>query len=609
VVTEKLSEARALVSNWFIRTLAGNQLSLLILAFSAFFIFYLFFTFYFGSPIIGSDEYVYFIFGKYLNSRPTLLVLDPYLQPLGNVVYFALLHLCFKFGLPDPTVMIRILHALEYSAAVYILYAAFRGTMEPPYLLLGVVGALLLPEACYSLVVMPEIELVLAGAVLGYICIVMIPRQPDLGALLIGLILGVALLIKPHAMTLLGSALVALLLGFYFRIIPRPGKAAVIRVIAIMLVATYAVSLLSWRLGAGSWTFSLRTLLGLNFYGKVLAPQNANATLLWKTTSFFIYAGAHVAVMALIFSPALIGISRSLGKLFALRKTGSAFAGAESRLLMGVIFTAAMLFAHVVATAYFTTSASLISEGEALRLHGRYLGPVMIYLPFFCFAYLRPGQEQVRKWLLPVFALAVVASQLLVFPWFKIFPWDYPVLFGFFTSPNHYQWSFRGTVTLGHWLMGCAVIGLLALWFFKNSARTVMAILLFIFLAAGTLQTLNWMRVHSGNRRELSRFPRALAQVWPSQAIGRGVLVWADRDTMTYILYGLANAPKVLLRKPGDTISQKDVSGADWVLLGKEFHATFTYAQKLAAGPFEFFNLQAGTDLLSTLNDFQKDHP
>jgi hypothetical protein len=229
-----------------------------------------------------------------------------------------------------------------------------------------------------------------------------------------------------------------------------------------------------------------------------------------------------------------------------------------------------------------------------MRLHGRYLGPVIIFLPFFYFYYVQKHNDAFLKYLLPALSGAVLLSQFVIFPSFKLFPWDYPVLFAFFTSPNHFNWDFHGHTNLGHWIMLCALLSLFWLGFAKKNAKFVLSALLFIFLAAGLYQTLNWMRVHSKARQELSRYPKAFASLLSDQTMGRGIFVSSERDLATYVLYGLANSPKVFQRQPKSSITKEDVVGSDWVLLREEYSVDFNYVQMIEAGTFKFYSLQPG---------------
>jgi len=43
-----------------------------------------------GSPIFGSDEYAYFISGKFIDQLNTIYQLDPGLQQVSNILFFNL---------------------------------------------------------------------------------------------------------------------------------------------------------------------------------------------------------------------------------------------------------------------------------------------------------------------------------------------------------------------------------------------------------------------------------------------------------------------------------------------------------------------------------------
>jgi hypothetical protein len=114
----------------------------------------------------------------------------------------------------------------------------------------------------------------------------------------------------------------------------------------------------------------------------------------------------------------------------------------------------------------------------------------------------------------------------------------------------------------------------------------------------GLFQTLNWMRVHSIAQREFSTTARAFTSLLSNNDLGRGVFVANDRDTMTYVLYGLGNAPKVISRPLNSIINATDVEGAEWILFKGKYITAFDYKQAIVVGPLTFIPLRKGITLL-----------
>jgi len=556
-----------------------------------------------GSPVMGSDEYAFFAHGKFFTRRPELLSLDPYMQRVSNIVYFAILHLWTSLGLGDPTLGVRIIHAFECCLSAFLLYRAFKASCESKYLLLGLAGTLLLPHACYNFTILPEMEMVLAGALVGYLVIVQLPRRPHMAAFLVGAVTGVALLIKPHAVAILGSAVLAIYAGVYFGVLPRQ-KYLTVRLLLIVIATAYCFAVVSWRLCNQEWTANPKAFLSMGFYGKYLSQETAFQTMAAKIWSMFKYGSAHFAFLVLVFAPALMEIVRG-GKRLLLASLGNGVEEKDRNYSMAILFATIMLVVHVAMTAYFTAGSSALSTGEAMRLHGRYLGPVLIFLPFFYFNFVRNKPESTFVILAPVFAIAILVNQFVVFRLFKIYPWDYPMLYGFFTYPNHYQWTVNGVPNyIGYWLMLAIVLGLVVMLAFKKHGKIILTLLLFAILSAGFYQTMHWMLVHTTTNQELTQYSRAISMMLKDRNMGRGVFISDERfGSMSYVLYGLANSPKVIVREPASRIEETDVSGADWVLFGKDYVVGFAYNHAVNVGPFTFFPLKTNVANASNQND------
>src|SRR5690606_4377030 len=143
--------------------------------------------------------------------------------------------------------------------------------------------------------------------------------------------------------------------------------------------------------------------------------------------------------------------------LIACRQTLAGRSAQDYPRLVAAILALGMLASHLAMTAYFSASVGANSPGEADRLHGRYLGSALIILPFFYFMFLDRCDRRSVKAVSLTGIGACAAFLFFIYPGFKIYPWDYPELFGFFVAPNHYSWSHDGHTSLGYYaLVLCA---------------------------------------------------------------------------------------------------------------------------------------------------------
>lgn len=536
-----------------------------------------------GSPILGSDEYAYFISGKFSTGLSELYQRDPMLQRLPNLLFFKLMHLVSAGAGTAVVPVFRLLHAVEYLLAALLLRQTFVRIVGERPAFWGTAAFLMLPATLYLQTVMPETELVLCAAVLGYLLIVVLPDRPAVAALCSGLLLGSALLVKPHAVAMLAAALLLLIVAFAARVVAGGGMVAA-RTIALLAGSCWLTTVVVWRLCNGDWTLHPSTLLGLGFYGGYLKTQSSLAGLVDRGIHALQYALAHGSAVAVVFLPALWGTASLLGGRW---KT----AGRDRGALLAALFVLMMLAVHIAMASYFTVGAAQLKADEGMRLHGRYLGPVLGLLPFVYFFALKQSTEKELRILfaLQVGLLLFCAGYL--FRSYKLFPWDYPLLFAFFKAPNHYGWQYGGRYALlGPLLLwGLVLSAGVALWR-QHLARRVLFGQLFAILVVGCLQTYAWAYGHTRGSRPIARSGQGILALVDDRKPGRGAVVAADRyGTTSYLLFSLANAPRVLERPAGGTVRADDVTGADWVLCEQACLPDFPYAQSLTIGSATLF--------------------
>ncbi len=541
----------------------------------------------FSAPLLPSDEYAYFISGVFGDRLADLHRLDPALQSVPTLLFLGLIHLVHLMAGNGFVPVFRILHVVEWLAAASILYRTVLGVIGRRDALGGVLLFLLMPSSLYLYAVMPETEVVLAGACLGYLLVVVLPVRPVVAAALAGVVLGAALLMKPHAIAMLTSAIAVVAVAPWF--VTGAGRVrSAVGTLVVLLASFYLTVVVLSRLLGHAWAFNPVSVLGLDLYGSSVGGAANGLSIGRKLLDASMYAAAHLAIVVLLFAPAVVWVVATLRRTVGSEGRSDAMSFRDALL---ALFVATMVLSHVAMTAWFSAGVAASSEGEALRLHGRYLGVALSLLPFVYFAALRrltPRQVKLSA-AAGVFALIVFLG--LIRPGLKIFPWDYPLLFAYFAAPNHYGWDFEGSgAAIGRYLPWI-VLGLfaLALWS-KPLARKALLAQLVLVTLAGIVQTYAWADRQSASVRPLVDYSKAVAAMVGADQFGKGLVVSDNRyGDMSTLLFGLANGPRVLVKAPGTVITAADAEGASWILVGNRYRPEFDAAQSVALGPLRFF--------------------
>jgi hypothetical protein len=570
-------------TSWSISSCSSR--TMILVFFCLVFVFYLIRSITTEAPIMASDEYVYYILSRYLN-QVNLFAFDPMLQHVDNRFYFALQHIWMRLDGGNGVLVTRIVHLLEWSASAALLYAAFADIAEKRSRVLAVCAMVLLPSSFYTLTMLPETDLVFMAALLGYVVIRWLHDAPLRAAATAGIISGVALLLKPHAIAWVPAMLASIGCVAYARKNEKFQFFATVWAAAAFILGWYLGFFLGWRISSGGWSFNPSIALGLQFYGGHVSNAGDAGFLGRNLAQILGYFVAHLAVLALIFGPALAGV------LIACRGVIFKLHGDHGRLSVAGIFVLSMLFSHLVMISYFTASAGVKSAGEALRLHGRYLGVILVFLPFFYFKFFEKVQIRAAR----VYALTGLGVSaifyFLVCRNIKIYPWDYPELFAFFASSNHYGWGFGDGVALGKFALAWCVIGFVASAVRPGWFRALMTIQLIMLLCVGNIQMQRWLNSHMQINASLINMAEVLGQSLQPENPGDGLLIGAERyGKMSYILFGLGNAPRVLIKEPGSTIKISDLQGAKWVIVSEPYNVEFPYRSLVKFGNLTLYPL------------------
>jgi hypothetical protein len=541
-----------------------------------------------GGPIFGSDEYAFFISGKFNHQLEALYQLDPGLQRVSNFLYFSIVHAGTALFGEHFLTPYRVVHAIEFVTAVWLVCRAVRPLLNQRHMLLSVLCCLLFPAHIYLYAVMPEVDLMLLAAVLGYALVRVYPEQSLRASVLAGAALGGAILVKPHAVALLLAAVAAQGLMWLAGVGPRR-RLAVVGNCLLMLVSAYVTLILLAFVCSGNWSLDPTVALGLKFYGKYLENPAMHVPLHTKVISALHYLLANLIVVALIFAPALTWSAGHLLRRLRERRSDRPLQTALA------IFALVMLASHLAMTAWFTAGAAAINDGEAMRLHGRYLSPALIWLPPLYIFALTQWSPQMRKLCSAALAGAILLFLVVVVPKFKIHPWDHPLLMAFFNPRNWYQWSHGSAVPYLGMLLIAALIAGLALAVYKREWQPrILAAQLLLILGAGCLQNYAWLHSHLLGTKEASYSGQTLGMLLGDKQIGRGVLVTEERyGRASYLLFGLGNAPKVIMRPAGEAVTAQDIAGADWVIVDGNYKLQFDYKAAMSLKQLRLITLGA----------------
>ncbi|WP_454864989.1 ArnT family glycosyltransferase [Pseudomonas rhizophila] len=523
-----------------------------------------------GAPIFASDEYVYFISGKFNSDLALIHERDPLLQTLSNLLYFSIVRFFYDLFGSQFVVGYRLVHVIEYLASALLLFKTVTPTIGQKFSVLGVAAFLMLPSQIYIYSVMPEIELVFISALLAYVMVRAYPRAPYIASALSGILIAIAILIKPHALAMLLATIGAM---FVFQVIADRRnclKKSGVHVLG-MIIFVYITVMLIWGAMSNNWSLDPSSALGLSFYGQYIETTIGQITFLKKISTFLLYFSIHVVVLCLIFGPVIIwSLSHIWRRVF---RRGVSLAPESFDKSMLAVMALALIGVHVAMTAWFTAGAALLREGEAFRLHGRYLGPALLLLPGLYFYAVANLAQRCQRITLAVSLFAAVFSLVVINRFFKIYPWDNPLLFAFFNSKNWYQWNYNSQ--LAYWGAGVYLVlclGLVFCFLQRKFFSQGYAVFLFMILSAGLTQTYSWLEIHLINNEDISAKSRVLGQLIETGEFGDGVLVSQERfGRESYILFNLGQAVRPLDRIPGSSITPQDVVGASWLIVDGDY--------------------------------------
>lgn len=545
-------------------------------------------------PILGSDEYAYFISGKYSSNLNDLYSLDPGLQRAENYLYFNIVNFFNNVAGDNYLFFVRVLQNVFYCFTGIILWKTFENILDDKFLCWGIFCFLLLPNSIFIYTIMPEVFLAFLSACVGYLLIKVMPFRPILALILAGFCIAIAQFIKPHAIAILLATFLSVI-GFYATNLIKNNWLNVLKGVLAFSLTYYLTIIALWRVFVNEWILNISPAIGLKTYGQYLRSGDVNTNYFNKITDAFMYASAHFAVVVLIFAPVVVWMLICLRRIFGHKNSDSLSVDQHSDFGRISIFIFTSLLMHITMTAWFTVGAAALSDGEAMRLHGRYLGSVIIFMPFLYFLSIKNLTVSLLKLSVVLLLISASACFFYYFKIFKIFPWDYPLLFAFYQFPNHYTWNYAGTISFfGRYWEWIFLASLLFALYYKFALKNILIIQFYLIVFLGLIQTYGWMFDHLKNNAATSNSARAIAQIVNSKKIGDGVVFSSERYGRTsYLLFNLSNAPRVVTIKIDDSITEEEVKNMNWVLIDGAYKINFAYLNYIQIESFKLYILKS----------------
>ncbi len=544
-----------------------------------------------SSPTLAGDEYAYFAPASLYPHIGFLYSFDPGLQRVGTSAFHWIASHFFLLGLEPVFKLSQLWHCLLYVGAVYLLSLAAGAAFTRVCALRSFAVALTLPMSFYTVPFMPEVDLVFLSSGVLTLFVLRWRTRPLLVSSVSGVVLGFAMLVKPHALALVVGVLV-----FHVAVLVGPHRVSVpasIRSAASLLVSFVCSYLLFTRIfsvaeAAGAAPSSLADSLYYRYLTSPLEPG------FWVRNALPVvgYVAAHCIVLAILF-PGTITMFGDFVKGLRVPRASVDLEVSQARTDYLAI-TLSCTLATLAMIAVFSQQVGAASAFETGRLHGRYLTAVLPFLvPPTIFLVMSRDETLARH----ACGLATVSLLLLaawIRPTFKIYPWDYPELFAFFSSRNHYGWDWRWTsVDVGTSLLVVGLLVALAGWGFRQISSICLAGLLGVVLVVGNAQHLAWYLSLLRDTRDGYALGRTVRGVLGDLTPGEGTVVAEDRyGKASSVLLGLGVPQHVITMAAGTTLGPPVVGpGSKWILTLNPHPLAGDFVSSLKLGPARLYLL------------------
>ncbi|MBN8801117.1 MAG: hypothetical protein ABS96_28680 [Lysobacteraceae bacterium SCN 69-123] len=548
------------------------------------------------SPVMASDEYAYFMGAKYAAQGQELYRYDPAMQPIDNKLYRVLFDAWTLVSVERVALVGRLFNVLVFVVASLLVFVLGNRVFDRRTATISSILYLLLPFSFYSTLLLPEVEfqaLVYAGVALALWAAA---RRSPWAVLLPALVSAAAYFAKPHAAALVvGIAAFFMVSDLLARVDGRWAalKSGVVRG-ALYLLSTGAVVYLVRRLagdadGGGGGMVS-------SFYAYYLQRLSSPAYLLGNAWSMLDYVVGHAWVLMLMFAPGCLVIAGECWRVARSLATGRSEAPLADDALQRrrfAVLVALLGIAFLAMIGAFTNAASQVSEFEKYRLHGRYLEPLLPLLLLFSVW----GVYASRR--LKVMSAALLVSVLMFCLYlrfqYRLYPWDYPDIFVFFTSGLKH-WSLPG---VNNWLMWLVVLAAVAFFIcaLRNrfAARAYLVYLVLLMLGSH-VQMANWLRQSARDNRAMIEAGDMLGECLVGAPPGTGLVLVDDRyGRSSFFLMQFANLQHVRSIGKAADFAGELPPGVSWIIAPSDVHVEREALARFEFGPQSLYRFdQAG---------------
>lgn len=540
------------------------------------------------APVLGGDEYAYFHAAKYQATGDQLFTLDPGLAQVDNKVYPWLYRLWAAVSVDHADMVGRLFNSVLYCLAALLLFAVFRRCLDRRSATLGALLYLLMPFSFYATTLMPEVEFQLSIYLLVLVWVM--GRGPAGWAQLVlaAAVSALSYLIKPHGVAaILASAayLAWSRLGLADGSALRRVALGVLQALAYLACTAVLIKLLRWMLDPGGTSPLVASFYQI-YLDKLRTPGYMQQSLL----SMAGYIGGHLWVWLIFFAPGVVAILADLRSWLPGRVATAQGAAADEPRRKLALLLFLLMGSLLCMVALFTAAASGVRDFERWRLHGRYLAALLPFL--LAYGVWWAGQRPPR-W---VAGLAVLALVTFVYAgrfWFRLFPWDYPDLFGLF-DPKMQHWTFDH---VERWpLRATLIVGLLCWAAFAFSRRQRLAYVVFVAVAmlAAQGQMAAWLKVQNQWTRQARVDGAAIRAFMAQAAPASGLVATYDRNGATsYMLAAMDMQVHVLELAQRAALSARDVpAGVSWIVAPASMEVPLPDAWKLDIGEQHLYLLE-----------------
>ena len=610
------------------------------------------------APMFGFDDLIYYLDGRYFPHQAALGQYEIKLGYKPNVLYFALVKVWHELAGADAYMVGRLFQDVTFLAGALIIFVLSRHAFGGPAARKTTLFYLLLPLSIYTVSLVPDTPVETMFYLLALVFSTGWPSRPLATAISLGILVAVAYLIKPPALACIPSILAAMSVSPLLPFAPpigwrRAGLSMIIFVLAcgaafallhvlapqpwsILLPFLLALAVLVWSLlnlplprwrpsisslrsrqlrlaGAGLVVLMLLSILAayawLRPAGEFIGVSYANDAAALLSLSFWLhhllgtarYFGANLIALAAIFPYAFVLTGNYLWRARHAGHEVTAYSGPGLSLLAFLV--AAVLF--LVLMTSIATEVHSEDPFEGNRFSGRYYIFLIPLLIAVLFGLGRDASPRAAKACAGLGLAALGILAYLINSIFRVYPWDFPELFAFFSAPNHYQWDFAkpwpALLNYGGYI---SLIGggLTALVVLARPGLLVSAYGAFMTLIVlvGQIQVNAYMFAWSDIVRWRADDARAIAQLLVPVQAGDGVVVADQRyASVSEFVFSLRAPQWLLVRPSGAHLTETDLPpDVSWVAAINDYVADFHYRYSLKFEHTSLYVLSQNTPLL-----------